>query len=104
MPIIQVEAHVSRQELLQAAAQLESAELARFVADVQRLRAERQVPRLSAAEGELLLRINQGLPLPLRQRYQELIAKRRQQTLTAEEHAELLRLTDEVEQLEADRL
>jgi hypothetical protein len=48
--------------------------------------------------------LNRGLPDELQARYRELIARRREQTLTPEEHSELLRLTDQVEQLEADRL
>jgi hypothetical protein len=104
MPTIQVEAHLSPRDLLKATEQLDAAELQQFVADVLGLRARRQAPRLSATESELLLIVNRGLPEPIGLRYRELIAKRRQQTLTPEEHDELLRLTDQVEQLEADRL
>jgi hypothetical protein len=104
MPIIQVEAEVSGPQLLKGAAQLEAAEFDQFVADVLRLRAQRQGPHVSEVEGDLLMRINQGLPPQLRQRLQELIGKRQQESLTADEHAELLRLTDEVEHLEANRL
>ncbi len=104
MPVIQVEAHVSHRELLQAVTQLGPQEFSQFVTEVLQLRAQRQTPRLPAAETELLLRINQGLPPELRQRYQELQAERRQETLTPAEHAELLHLTDDVEQHEANRL
>lgn len=104
MPVIQVEAHVSGQELLRAAAQLEAGELDQLVTGVLRLRAERQAPRVSADEGGLLLRINRGLPETLRRRSDELIAKRRAENLTADEHQELLRLSDEIERYEADRV
>jgi hypothetical protein len=104
MPTIQVEAHVSGRDLLQAVAQLGPSELAQFVADVRRLQAERQVPRVSAEEESLLLRINEGLSPDSQRRYTDLIAKRDQQTLTADERAELLRLTDEAEQCEANRI
>ena len=60
-------------------------------------------PQLPAAEAALLQQINQGLPEDLRRRYQHLRSLRQQQTLTPDEHAELLRLTDEVEQREAHR-
>ena len=54
-------------------------------------------------ETELLRQIKQGLPEHVRGRYEELIRRRQDQTLTPEEHAELLRLTDEAEMLEASR-
>jgi hypothetical protein len=104
MPTIQVEARLSSRDLLEAAEQLDPAELHHLVTQLLGLRARRQAPRLSAAEADLLLRINQGLPDELRRPYQALIAKRRAQALTADEHAELLRLSGQVEQREADRL
>jgi hypothetical protein len=104
MPTIHVEARVSGDDLLDAVRQLEPDEFRQFVAGVLNLRAERQAPRASAAESDLLLRINAGLPDDVRQRCQELAAKRQSETLTAAEHAELLRLTDEVERQQADRL
>ncbi|MGH8603975.1 MAG: STAS/SEC14 domain-containing protein, partial [Gammaproteobacteria bacterium] len=74
-----------------------------FVARVVALRAQREAPHLPHEESALLLRINHPIPPQLQGRYDELIAKRRVETLTAEEHAELRQLTDQVEQLEADR-
>jgi hypothetical protein len=58
---------------------------------------------VNQAETDLLRQINQGLPEQVRGRYEELIRKRQDQTLTSEEHAELLRLTDQAEMLEASR-
>jgi hypothetical protein len=55
-------------------------------------------------EAELLQRINQPHSETLRRRYGELIAKRDTQTLTPKEHAELLRLTDEMEAGEVNRV
>ncbi len=64
--------------------------------------------KLSASSSEevvLLQKITQGsLPLMTQQRYDELRAKLRSDTLAPEEHAELLVLTDEIEQADADRL
>ena len=62
MPTIHVEAHLSRRDLLKATEQLDPAEFQQFVADVLGLRAQRQAPRLSANESDLLLTINRGLP------------------------------------------
>jgi hypothetical protein len=52
----------------------------------------------------LLLKINQPVPADLQRRYEELIARRDERTLSPEEHQELLRLTDQVELLEAERV
>lgn len=59
---------------------------------------------LSQRESELLLGINRGLPGEQQERYRELVHRRRSGSLAAEEHAELLRLTDEVERLQAERI
>jgi hypothetical protein len=103
MPTIQVQAELSSDDLLHAVEQLAPPELERFVQQVLALKAQRQTSCLSHAETELLGRINRGLPPGVRERYAELIGKRQSQTLLPEEHEELLRLTDEVETLEAQR-
>jgi hypothetical protein len=104
MPTIQIEADLSPEQLLSAARQLPRREFDQFVARVLSLRAKRDAPVLSAAESELLLKINHPVPDDLQRRYDELIARRDARTLTAEEHEELLRLTDQVELLEAERM
>jgi hypothetical protein len=104
MPTIQLQAEVTRAALLEAVGQLSPPELDRFVAEVLKLRARRGLARLGATESELLSRINQGLPDGLRERYAELIDRRRDESLTPEGHQELLRLTVEAERLEGDRL
>jgi hypothetical protein len=104
MPTIQVEARLSGDDLLKAARQLDQDEFRQFVAGVLDLRAVRHAPRLPAEEAALLLRINAGLPDDLRQRYDDLDARRRAETLGPDEHSELLRLTDEVERRQADRV
>jgi len=104
MPTIHLEAEVSRQSLLKAVEQLSPLELDQFVAEVLNLRAHRVPGRLTAPESELLTLINEGLPDSLRQRYTELLARRQDETLTTTEHDELLRLSDEVERLEGNRL
>ncbi len=56
------------------------------------------------AELELLQKINQTLPEELQQQYNDLSAKMRSQTITPEEHQNLLKLIDIVEQADGDRL
>jgi hypothetical protein len=104
MPTINAEGPLSRDELLKAVRQLSQADFQQFVAGVLDLRAERQTSRLTAPEADLLLRINAGLPAGLRERFRELVEKRDADSLTTDEHAELLRLTEEVERREAERL
>jgi hypothetical protein len=94
----------SVERLLEAAQRLETSELRRFVAGALEIRARREAPLASPRESELLLAINQGLPAELARRLELLSRKRRRETLTPEEHAELLGLGDEVEQREATRL
>jgi DNA-directed RNA polymerase subunit F len=55
-------------------------------------------------ENTLLQKIAETLPTTIQQRYNELRAKLQAETLTPEEHQELLNLIDIVEQFDADRL
>ena len=57
-----------------------------------------------SAELELLQKINQALPEEIQQKYNDLNAKMRSQTITAEEHQDLLKLIDIVEKADGDRL
>ncbi len=92
------------EQLLQAVDQIELSELRRFVAEVLARASRRLAPSLSAEETELLLRINRGLPPAIEQRRRDLDVRRRAQTLTAEEHEELLGLIDQIEAAQAERL
>lgn len=104
MPTIRVRAELSAQELLRAAKKLSPDELDKFVTDVKALEVQRQMSRLSPKEKALLARINEGLPKALRTRYYALVEKRRAETLSKREYRELLRLTDEVEKLQVERV
>jgi hypothetical protein len=104
MSTIQDETSVSSDELLKAASRLNLSELEKLVASVIALQAQRRAPSLPKTEAELLLKINQGIPADLQKRYNELVAKRRATTLSPDEYEELLRLTDEVEKLQARRV
>jgi len=95
---------VSSEQLLKAVVQLPQSELEQFFAQVLALRPRHAEYRLSQAESELLLKINQGVSADLQHRYNELIAKRQNRTLTPKEYEELLQLTDKVELLDAKRV
>jgi hypothetical protein len=104
MPTVQVKAQLSSDDLLLAAEQLNPPELEKLVWRIIALQAHRKAPGLSKDESELLLKINQGVPPDLQQRCDALIAKRQSETLTPGEYDELLRLTDQVEKLDAKRM
>ena len=100
MPTIQVDT----EQLLHAALQLPRAELDQFVTRLLVLRLQHDTPRLTQGEAELLLKINEALPLAVQQRLDELISQRQTQSLTPAEHQELIHLTEQSEKVDADRL
>ena len=59
---------------------------------------------MTAEESDLLERINRGLPAAIEQRSRELDARRRAGTLTPAEHEELLRLIEQIEAAQVERL
>jgi hypothetical protein len=104
MSVVQVKTELPFDELLKAIEQLNLADLERLLSQVLALQAQRKAPNLSKTETELLLKINQGLPVHVQQRFDELVTKRQAETLTVEEHQELLRLTDQIEKSDARRV
>ncbi len=95
------------EEALRATAEWVGIAPDRYVLDLLR---ERLIPTngapigLPAAEAALLERINEGLPGGTWARYQSLKEKRDVGTLTDTEHAELIRLVNQVELWNARRL
>jgi len=95
---------MSIEELLDSAAQLDTPELEHFVSEVLALQAKRRAPHLSRDEAALLQKINQGLPPDVQQRYDELMAKLSEETITPNEHQELLAQIDKIEEADAERV
>lgn len=104
MTILRVEADLAPEKLLEAIDRLSTEEVAEILQRLLALKAQRSAPSLPQAESQLIEEINRGLPEDASARYQELMDRRREEKLTAEEHRELLRLGDEVEDLEAARI
>jgi len=104
MAIVKVETELTTDNLLKAVGQLNKHEIEQFVSQVINLRAQRLVHRLSQAEANFIVKINQGLPAEVQEQYDELIDKRRDEVLSSEEYSELLRLTDQIEKMEAQRM
>lgn len=63
-----------------------------------------QVQAQPPTETELLRRISQGLPEETWEHYHGLVAKRRAETLTPEEHATLITLSNQIEVVNAQRI
>ncbi|MGH9938698.1 MAG: STAS/SEC14 domain-containing protein [Blastocatellia bacterium] len=100
MPTVQIE----KEQLLDAVLQMPQRELEQFVAKAFSLKARERTRALPEREAELLLKINQGLPSATQQRLDELIDKRRDETINAKELRELKKLTDQIEKSDAKRL
>lgn len=104
MSILKVEVQLSSEELLKAVEQLSLHELEQFVSQVIALKAQRKATRLPQTEAELLLKINQGIPANIQKDYEELTVKREEEILTDDEYQNLLQLTEEIENIQAQRI
>ena len=65
---------------------------------------DENAPHPSRFEAELFQCINEGLPAETWQKYHALVAKRRAETLTPEQHRSLIELSDQIEMDYARRL
>lgn len=104
MATVRIEAELSTDKLLEAVKQLSLRELDSFIEQVLAFQAERKAPALPVDETALLMKINNGLSAKVQQRYRKLIKLRQEERLTQDEYEELLRLTDDVEQKQVERL
>lgn len=104
MPKMQVELQLSSEDLLKVVEQFNHDDLKQFISQVIALQAQRNAPSLQQQESELLLKINQGIPLDIQKSYSNLIDKRDAETLTDDEYKELLHLTEIIEKQQAQRI
>ncbi|MEW5986222.1 MAG: STAS/SEC14 domain-containing protein [Chloroflexota bacterium] len=102
--VVQITTQVSPDELLHGVEQLSLPDLEQFVWRVLALQAQRKAPGLPHNETELLLKINRGLPAEMQRRYDELVARRKAETITPDELQELLRLVDHIEKSDVQRV
>ena len=65
---------------------------------------EGQPEKIMVSEANLLKQIQSSLPPELETRFKQLREKRQAETLTESEHAELIKLLDEVEQWNVSRI
>lgn len=104
MSVIKVETELPFETLLEAVERLSVPDLETLTAQVLNVRAKRKAPCLSADESELMLKINQGISPDIQARFDSLVAKRQAETLTPEEHRELVALTEQIEAADAERI
>jgi hypothetical protein len=106
MPKVQVTSQIELDvdELLKGMARLESGELEQFADRVLALRARRRAANLPKDETELLQQINRGVPAEVRRRYEELNGKLHDEMITPDEHQELLKLIEQIELADAERM
>jgi len=101
---VKSEVQISFEQLLDGVAQLDTPTVEHLLSQVSLVLAQRKAPRLSKQESTLLQKINRGLPSTVQRRYDELQAKLQAETISADEHQELLKLIDEAELADATRL
>jgi hypothetical protein len=93
------------ESLVEAAAHLSSAELDTLKQRLNALSASRRVPVLSEEETKLLLQIQDtSAPLSLREERQKLLAIQEERSFNDTERATFLRLTNEIETHDAERI
>jgi HPt (histidine-containing phosphotransfer) domain-containing protein len=106
MATVQFKSEISIEldQLLAGVAQLDTPDLEKLLIQVRHVLAHRQNPSLPTLEIELLQKINQTLPDEVQQQYNDLSEKMRSGAIAPDEHQELLKLIDIVEQNDSDRL
>lgn len=100
MPTTQVESD----QLLHVAMQMPEDEFQRFVTNLFKLKARERILTLPERESELLSKINEGLSPADAKRMNALIAKRQSHAISKDELEELIKLTDEAERLNVERI
>ncbi|MBD2210054.1 STAS/SEC14 domain-containing protein [Nostoc linckia FACHB-104] len=104
MSTVKVEIQLSLEQLLKAVEQLSQQDLENFVSQVMALQAQRRTKKPLESKEGLLTKINRPAPLDIKKYHGELVAKTDVATLTSYEYGELLGLTEQIEQLQAQYL
>jgi hypothetical protein len=104
MALSSAPAKLTTDDIFAAIAQLQPTEADQLTLRLLYLQAQRKAPHMPEYEAALLDRIYQAKRPGFRERFDELSSKFRTSTLTPEEHEEMLRLTDEAEAFDVQRL
>ena len=92
------------EDILNGMAELETNELEKFIQKVGNLIARRKAAHLPERESDLLVKINKAILPTLQKRYEVLLAKNSAETITPQEHEELLKIIHKIENKNAERL
>lgn len=103
MPTLELKTELSKNDLLKGVEQLESVELDEFIREVLKIKANRQNDSGSLKEDELVLILSHNLNKKEQIRYNELINKRKNYSISDEELLELIEMNDLVEQMTVER-
>lgn len=104
MTSIQITSKIDLDQLIAGVAQLETPELEAYAEKISLLVAQRKAASLSAQETELFKIINCTLPVDVEMRHTVLQDKIHNETITAAEQKELVKLIERIEQAEGERL
>lgn len=106
MPKLQLTSQIELEldEILNSVSLLDTATLEQFTEKVLALRAKLYAPSLRASESKLLQKINLGVPVAVRERFNHLNEKLHDEAITPEEHQELLQLIEQIEMADVARL
>lgn len=103
MPIVQFKQELSMNDLLSVVEQFNSNELEEFIQKIQIIKNQKESIDVSK-KAELLVIIQRNFTEAEQDRFDELIQKRQQYTITEEELVELIEMTDLSEQLSVERV
>lgn len=102
MSTVKIELQLSSQELLRAVEQLNEPEFGEFVSQIMILHTQRKSARLLKNEAEEILHNNRNADCDSQNYYNRFITKT-EENMTNEEYKELLRLSEQIDKLQAHR-
>lgn len=98
------EGNLSFDEILRNVSSLDTKEIVQFMHEISRIVAQRKGNTLSQRESELLEAINKSIPSKLQFQYDTLVLKLNNETISDEEHKQLLQVIAKLEQKKAKKL
>ncbi|PZV11277.1 MAG: STAS/SEC14 domain-containing protein [Pseudanabaena sp.] len=104
MSQITVQTQLPFEQLIQTVEQLDASELEQLIAQAIRVQTKRKTLSLPNDQSILLQQITECIPSNLQKRYDLLISKRQDNSLTDEEYQELINLGEHIEAIDVKRL
>ncbi|WP_413174402.1 STAS/SEC14 domain-containing protein [Anabaena azotica] len=104
MSLVKLEVQLSSEELLKVVDQLHQPELEKFVSQIIILHTQKKSANLLKDEVGFLLDNQHSMSSNTQNYYNQFLSKSTEENLTHEEYRELLRLSEQIDQLQAHRL